>query len=86
MENFKRYEELMEEFSYKSYQYAGDTIKIGIIECSDTPRFVMKSPELESKLDEKKKSELNTILVKAMDEVMKYKETNKSVKSYLGWN
>jgi len=85
MKQLKRYEELMEEFSYKSYNYAGDTIKIEIKENGVMPIFIMKSPNLESKLNVAQKSELDNLLQMAMDEVMKYKESDKSIQDFLGW-
>jgi hypothetical protein len=85
VENLKRYEELMEEFSYKSYMYVGDTIRISIQDKEEMPLFIMGSPELESKLDKTKRSELTTILQKAMTEVIKYKEPGQSIKDFLGW-
>ena len=86
MKHFERYERLMEEFSYKSYQYVGDTLKIDINESGEVPAFVMKRSELEGKLNTMQKSELNSILEKAMAEVVKYKEVGQNVKDYLGWN
>jgi len=85
MKQLKRYEELMEEFSYKSYNYAGDTIEIGIKENGVLPIFIMRSPELESKLNMTQKIELNNLLKLAMDEVVKYKKSDKSISDFLGW-
>lgn len=85
MKHLERYEELMEEFSYKCYQYVGDTIKIDVSEKGILPVFIMKNSELEGKLDTAQKNELNGILEKAMDEVVKYKEVGQSIKDYLGW-
>jgi len=86
MKHLERYEKLIEEFSYKSYQYVGDTIKIDINESGGVPVFVMKRSDLEGKLDTMQKNELNSILEKAMKEVVKYKEVGQNVNDYLGWN
>ncbi|MGE5473376.1 MAG: hypothetical protein ACM3UU_04060 [Ignavibacteriales bacterium] len=85
MKYLKRYEELIEEFSYKSYQYVGDTIRVDVIENGASPVFSMKSPHLENKLNAVQRNELDNILKKAMDEVIKYKDSDKKVKDYLGW-
>ncbi|MGE5328485.1 MAG: hypothetical protein ACM3KR_03130 [Deltaproteobacteria bacterium] len=86
MKNLTVYEKLMEEFSYRCYQYSGDTIKIDVDESGDVPKFVMKSPGLESKLNTIQKSELDGILEKAMEEVIKYKKPDQKVRAYLGWD
>lgn len=85
MEYLKRYEELMEEFSYKSYKYVGDTIKIDIVETGIIPMFTMKNPDLENKLSAVQRKELDNILKMAMEEVIKYKDDDKNIKDYLGW-
>lgn len=87
MRTFEKYEKLMEEFSYKAYAYAGNTIKLDVTNIhSGSPAFVMNSPELEKKLNAKQKEELKEILSTAMVEVMKIKPENKEIKEFLGWN
>lgn len=86
MKHLRKYEDLIEDFSIKSYKYVGDVIKIDIDEKRLLPIFVMESPELEGKLNLSQKNELNGILEKAMEEVLKYKTADESVKKYLGWD
>jgi len=87
MEKFKTYEKLMEEFSYKAYSYTGDTITLDVShELNGLPMFIMKSPQLESKLNNNQKSELTSILDKAMAEVIMAKPEDRGVKEFLGWN
>lgn len=87
MNKFQRYEELIDEFSYKSYTYAGDVIQLSVQdETGNMPAFVMKSPALENNLNQEQKEELNQIMSKAMIEIMKFKPEEQSVKKLLGWN
>ena len=87
MQKFVNYEKLMEEFSYKAYTYAGNTIKLDITHVhNELPVFVMSSPELENKLDVKQKQELTEILDTAMAEVVRFKPEDRGVKEFLGWN
>lgn len=86
MNNLKRYEELIEEFSAKSYMYTGDSIRLDVKEKGAAAIFVMNSPELEKKLNIVQKNELTSILGSAMEEVLKYRETDKSIKTFLGWS
>jgi len=86
MNELQKYEQLIEEFSYKCYGYVGDSIPIAIKEEGETPIFAMKDAALEGKLNQTQKEELNKILNSAMVEVLKAKPKSKRVKEYLGWS
>ena len=87
MDNLHKYEALIEEYSYKCYKYAGDTIQLSIKdEKGDVPVFSMKDATLLEKLNKDQKEELDIILHKAMSEVLRNKPEGKNVKEFLGWN
>lgn len=87
MDSLQRYEALIEEFSYKCYKYAGDTIQLSIKDdIGSIPVFAMKDTDLMGKLSKDQKEELDTILHKAMAEVLRNKPEGQNVKEYLGWN
>lgn len=87
MNSFGNYEQFIEEFSYKSYTYVGDVIRLAVEEEDGSkPSFVMQSPILERNLDTNQKEELGSILDKAMGEILRNKPEDKSVREFLGWD